>query len=123
MHLENRDVYEVVDNPPALITELIGKIKCWTDKYKDEAGMTKKIMDWVIPSEENHQPGNIYLNLKAHKPPHYPGRLITTGCSAFIENLSALTAYELKKSKLDYRVIDSPHVLRRLDDLNSSNVL
>ena len=123
IHLENREVYEIVQSPTLLITELIGKIKCWTETYQNEPGMTSKIVKWVIPSVETHQPGNIYLNLKAHKPPLYPGRLITTGCGAFIENLSALTAFELKKSKLDYRVIDSPHVLRKLDELNGGNIL
>ena len=85
--------------------------------------MTSKIIKWVIPSAETHQPGNIYLNLKAHKPPLYPRRLITTGCGALFENLSALTAFELKKSKLYYRIVDTPHVLRKLDELNSSNIL
>ena len=32
-------------------------------------------------------------------------------------------AYELKKAKLDYRVVDTPHVLRQIDKLNSSNIL
>ena len=87
--------------------------------------MTSKIIKWAIPSAETHQPGNIYLNLKAHKPPLYPARFITTGCGALIENLSALTAFELKKSKLDYRIVDTPHihVLRKLDELNSFNIL
>ena len=75
--------------------------------------MTSKITDWVIPSPDTHQPGNIYLNPKAHKPPLNPGRLITTGCGAFIENLSALTKY----------IVDTPHYLRRVDQLNSSNTL
>ena len=123
VHLQNQEVYEVVEDPPSLISELIAKIKCWTEKYKSEIGMTSKVTKWVIPSTDTHQPGNIYLNLKAHKPPLYPGRLITTGCGALIENLSALTAFELKKSKLDFRIVDSPHVLRKLDELNSSNIL
>ena len=32
-------------------------------------------------------------------------------------------AYGLKKAKLDYRVVDNPHVLRRIDKLNISNIL
>ena len=123
VHLGNREVYDVVDKPSELISELICKIKSWTEKYSNETGMSKKIIKWVIPDEETNNPGNIYLNLKAHKPPDYPGRLITTGCGSFIENLSALTAYELKKSKLDYRIVDTPHVLRKLDDFNNSQML
>ena len=30
---------------------------------------------------------------------------------------------KLEKAKLDYRVRDTPHVLRRIDKLNSSNIL
>ena len=73
--------------------------------------------------EFSNQPGNMYLNPKAHKPPLYPGRMITTGCGSYIENLSALTAYELKKAVLLYRIVDTPHFLRKIDDLNSSNIL
>ena len=101
VHLQNGEVYKVVAEPPSLISELIAKIQNWTEKCKTEIGMTSKIIKWVIPSAETHQPGNVYFNLKAHKPPLYPGRLITTGCGALIENLSALTAFELKKYKLD----------------------
>ena len=61
--------------------------------------------------------------MKAHKAPSYPGRRITTGCGVYIENLSALTAFELKKSVLDYRIVDTPHILRKLDALNSSQQL
>ena len=69
------------------------------------------------------RPGNMYLNPKAHKPPLYPGRMITTGCGLYIENLSALTAYELKKAILDYRIIDTPHFLRKIGNLNESTIL
>ena len=53
----------------------------------------------------------------------YPGRMITTGCGAYLENLSALTAYELKKAMLEYRIVDTPHFLRNIDSLNDSNIL
>ena len=69
-------VHEIVENPHALISDIIAKITSWTEKYKDERGMTNKITDWVIPSHDTHQPGNIYLNPKAHKPLLCPGRLI-----------------------------------------------
>ena len=86
--------------------------------------MTSKIVSWVIPNEADNTPGSKYLNLKAHKPQaNYPGRVITTGCGNFVENLSTLTAYELKKSHIEYRVIDTPHFLRKLDVLNNSCIL
>ena len=85
--------------------------------------MTKKIKEWVTPDTETQTPGNIYMNFKAHKPPAYPGRLITTGCNSYIENLSALTAHELQKVDLDYRLMDTPHFLRKIDEINDSEIL
>ena len=78
--------------------------------------MTKKITKWATPDVESQNLGNIYLNLKAHKPPAYPGRLITRGCNSYIENLSALTAHELKKVDLEYRIMDIPHFLRNYEN-------
>lgn len=123
VHLEDKSVYEVVDEPDKLVDSLIDKITDWTIEFKDEIGMTSKVKIWVIPNKDNNNPGNMYLNLKAHKPPLYPGRMITTGCSSFIENLSALTAYELKKSTLEYRIVDTPHFLRKIDEFNLSQKL
>ena len=76
-----------------------------------------------IPEKDEQTPGNIYINLKAHKPPTYPGRLITTGCNSYIENLSAITAYELKLVDIPYSLKDTPHFLRKIDDLNESKKL
>ena len=67
----------------------INEIKQWTEDFSNEPGMTPQIVTTVIPDIEINSPGNIYLNFKAHKPPDYPGRMITTGCTSFIENLSA----------------------------------
>ena len=123
VHLNDRSVYSIVYNVDNLVTEIINVITEWTIEFKDEIGMTSKIKDWVIPCADRNQPGNMYLNPKAHKPPLYPGRMITTGCGAYIENLSALTAYELKKANLEYRIVDTPHFLRKIDSLNASNIL
>ena len=123
VHLNDRSVYSIVNNVDDLVSELIDKISCWTVKFIEELGMSKKVREWVIPCAKLNQPGNMYLNPKAHKPPLYPGRMITTGCGSYIENLSALTAYELKKAILDYRIIDTPHFLRKIDSLNESTIL
>ena len=123
VHLNDRSVFSIVNNVDNLVSELIDKILCWTVKFKEELGMSKKVREWVIPCAELNQPGNMYLNPKAHKPPLYPGRMITTGCGSYIENLSALTAYELKKAILDYRIIDTTHFLRKIDNLNESTIL
>ena len=123
VHLDDRSVYSIVDNVDNLVLEIINVITDWTVTFKDEIGMTNKIKNWVIPCVDRNQPGNMYLNPKAHKAPLYPGRMITTGCGAYIENLSALTAFELKKANLEYRIIDTPHFLRKIDCLNSSSIL
>ena len=80
---------------------------------------------WLTPNDKN-KPGKAYMNFKKHKPEqNYPGRLITTCCGSFTENLSALTAIELKKRAhiLPYIAIDTNHVLRKLHELNESGVL
>ena len=123
VHLNDRTVYSIVDNLDNLVSDIINVITNWTISFKDEIGMTKKIREWVIPCVDLNRPGNMYLNPKAHKPPLYPGRMITTGCGSYIENLSALTAYELKKANLEYRIIDTPHFLRKIDSLNASTIL
>ena len=123
VHLNDRTVYSIVDNLDNLVSDIINVITNWTISFKDKIGMTKKIREWVIPCVDLNRPGNMYLNPKAHKPPLYPGRMITTGCGSYIENLSALTAYELKKANLEYRIIDTPHFLRKIDSLNASTIL
>ena len=47
-------MYEIVENPHALISDLIDKITSWIEKYKDKRGMTNKITDWVIPGHDTH---------------------------------------------------------------------
>ena len=74
-----RSVFSIVNNVDNLVLEIIDKILCWTVKFKEELGMSNKVREWVIPCAELNQPGNMYLNPKAHKPPLYPGRIITTG--------------------------------------------
>ena len=79
--LSDQETYEIVDKTTAA-EKTITEVKQWTTQYKKEKGMTEKIVKWVTPEIDEQNPGNIYLNLKAHKPPTYPGRLITTGCNS-----------------------------------------
>ena len=119
--LSDTETYEVVDKREAA-EKTITEIQQWTTQYEKEEGMTEKIKTWVTPDIDKQKPGNIYLNMKAHKPPTYPGRLITTGCNSYIENLSALTAHELKKVDLEYRLTDTPNFLRKIDELNETDI-
>ena len=120
MHLNDKTVHSIVDN---LVPDIIIVITNKTISFKDEIGMTKKMREWVILCVNLKQPDNMYLNPKAHKPPLYPGRMITTGCGSYVENLSALTAYELKKANQEYRIIDTPNFIRKIDSLNASTIL
>ena len=120
--LSNTETYEIVNEETAA-TKAITEVEKWTKVFKKEKGVTENIVKCITPNIEVQNPGNIYINLKAHKPPLYPGRLITTGCNSYIENLSALTAHELKKVEIPYALMDTPHFLRKVDDLNDSGIL
>ena len=122
-HLSDTSKYEVATDPNEAAIKLIKEILEWTKTFSDEKGMSTSIINGVIPDIEKQTPGKLYLNPKAHKPPLYPGRLITTGCNSYIEQLSAVTAHELKKCKIPYIIVDSPDFLRKIDDLNSSEKL
>ena len=75
----------------------------------------------ILPDEDS-KPGPFYMNIKKHKPPLYPGRLISTTCGSPIENLSAFTAYELNTcvEALEYRLKDTNNFILQLDDINAN---
>ena len=122
-HLNDRDKYIIIDDPVKEALEAKNAIVAWTEDFYTEAGMTTEVISCVVPDLEQQRCGNIYLNPKAHKPPLYPGRLITTGCNSYVENLSAVTAHELKKVQVPYVIIDRQQFLRKIDTINSSDLL
>ena len=64
--------------------------------------------------------------LQKHKPEKdFPGRLITSGCGSYTENISALVAIELKKCAFDLPHVlrDTNHLLQNIDDINLSGKL
>ena len=122
VHLKNTSTFNVVEDRARELDIIKKKITDWTITYKNEVGMTKKIVDWVIPAD-NCKAGANYVNPKRHKPAPYSGRLISTGCGTHIENLSALTGWQLKQCKLDYCLIDSDHFLSKVQEINSSGML
>ena len=122
-HLDDAETYIEIHNKPEAIKEVIQTVIQWTEDYKDEKGMTKKVKNWIIPTEEQ-KPGNMYCNPKAHKPEkNYPGRLISTGCDTYIKNLSILTSHELKKVPLKYNLKDTNALLRNIEDINKKGTL
>ena len=120
--LNNAEKFEVVEDVAEEIQIVTEKITKWTEKYSSEPGMTKKIAQWVIP-DNKCKTGTNYVNIKRHSEPPYKNRLISTGCGAHIENLSALTSWELKKCHLEYCLIDSAHFLAKLKHLNNTGTL
>ena len=119
----NSETFELITNQDTAINSCIESISNWTLKYCDEPGMTNKVVKWVIPNHEN-EPGNNYINLKAHKPQkQYPGRLISTGCNSFTKNLAILTSYELKKVDLEFCLKDTNEFLRQIDAFSKSGKL
>ena len=123
VHLSDTSKYEVITDLNSAASKIIEDITQWTQAFSDQKGMTKSVVNSVMPRLEEQSPGKLYINPKAHKPPLYPGRLITTGCNSYIEQLSAITAHELKKYNVPYVIIDSPEFLRKIDELNSSAIL
>ena len=120
------DLYERVDDKEAITQEVTQGIKDWAEKWiEQEKFLTKKLINWIIPSP-NTQPGKIYLNYKKHKPEkNFPGRLITSGCGSFTENISDLIGAELKEVafKLPYVLKDTNQLLRKIEQVNKSGSL
>ena len=67
--------------------------------------MSKKVSEWAIPCAELNQPGNMYLSPKSQGPQtsalvSWENNYHWLWLRSYIENLSALTAYELKNATL-----------------------
>ena len=122
VHIYDQETFQKVNKDEAEKQTRL-EISKWCYKYEDEAGVTAKLCQWLMP-DDSCKPGNNYVNPKAHKPEKdYPGRLISTGCASAIKNLSALTAHELTKVELDYAIKDANHILRKIEEINQSGVL
>lgn len=123
VHLDDSTTYEKVADEFIAVKNVKEAVENWKSKYKEEPGMTDKIKEFVTPNDKC-KPGNNYVNPKAHKPSkNYPGRCISTGCASHTNNLSALTAEELKKVQLPYIATDTNDVLRKIEDVNRSKLL
>ena len=122
-HLQDPSTFIMIQNKKDAIALVTKKITEWTINYREEPGMTKNIVEWIVPDESNKS-GNNYVNPKAHRPEkNYPGRMISTGCASFTKNLSALTAYELNKAELKYVLQDTNHLLRNIEDINRKGII
>ena len=66
VHLQDPNTFQVMDDKKGAVANVTSAVKDWTLMYKNEPGMTTKLMNWVI-SDESKKPGNNYVNPKAHK--------------------------------------------------------
>ena len=96
------------------------KIQDWVDKWVEKNELSEKLGIWLVNTEA--KPGAVYQNYKAHKPPLYPGRTITSGCGGPTERLAKWIELHLSKvlKFLKYRIQDTSQLLRELDMLNDS---
>ena len=80
---------------------------------------------FISPKGQNvsYLKGICSISCLLEKVKNYIKKCISTGCASFIKNISALTAYELCKVPLPYCLKDTNHLLRKIHDLNCSNVL
>ena len=121
----NSDNYEKILDNTSMRCTVYDAIKNWCDRWSSEPLLTPKILEWVTP-DVTKKPGKFYLNYKKHKPEkNFPGRLITSGCGSLTENISILTSIELKKRAhmLTHVILDTNALLRKIDDVNDSEML
>lgn len=113
----NTSTYEKITDKQQMRDQVIKLIHDWIQKWS-HLGLSENLIKWLLPSE-NNQPGAAYMNYKVHKP-GLPGRLITSGCNSFTENLSDFTAIFLKERQkiLPHITLDINQFLRRIEDLN-----
>ena len=121
--LQDTSTFKTIANPTQTITNTTSSITDWTINHKEELGMSTNFKEWVIPNDEN-LPGVNYMNIKAHKPEkNFPGRLISTGCNSYIQNLAIFTAQELKKVQLKHCLKGTNDLLQKIKLLNESGIL
>ena len=121
----NSGLYTQIDNKSLILTEVTMAIEAWCSKWENEKLLTPTLCQWLTP-DNSRKPGNIYMNYKRHKPEsNFPGRLITSGVGSLTENISSLVALELKPlaKHLPHVLTDTNHLLRRLKEINDSNII
>lgn len=119
------DLYEMIIEQSTMYIEVVDIISSWCCKWENEHRLTPTLCQWITP-DATRRPGFIYMNYKRHKPQsNFPGRLITSGVGSLTENLSSLVALELKPLvlQLPHVLIDTNHLLRRLQEINGSNII
>ena len=115
--------YKYIEDHGHMSNMVVNKIESWVEKWKHLDVLSDKLLKWTVPNNTN-APGKAYMNYKKHKEGH-PGRLITSGCGSYTENLSEFTAHFLKERQklLPHVAIDINQVLRKIDEINYSGSL
>ena len=79
---QDPSTFIMIQNKEDAIKLVTKEIAEWTINYKEEPGMTKNIVEWIVQDKRN-KAGNSYVKPKAHRPEkNYPGRMISTGCAS-----------------------------------------
>ena len=81
------------------------------------------MIETFIPSISVNKPGNVYLNIKVHKPFPRAGCLITTGYGSYIENISALDHETLLHKLHHFGIRGTAHSLLNLILPTEVNIL
>lgn len=112
--------YSTLQQTPSEATErIVSLIQSWADKWQREGEISEKIKKWIISPDA--KPGSIFQNYKAHKPPDFPPRTISSGCGGPTERIAQWIEVELSRHlhQLTYRIQDTSHLIRKLEDLKS----
>ena len=95
-------------------------INNWIEKWYAKKVVDNSWKDFI--SWDSHSAGKMYGLVKTHKA-NNPVRIITSGCSTAVENLSIFVEKVLYKEVeiIPSRIKDTSHMLDIIDNLNDSN--
>ena len=121
--LSNTNVYEKIADGPGIVVDINNRIRAWADEWEYQQQISSNIAKWVV--NPNATAGYFYKTYKAHKPPLYPTRTITSACGSPTERLSQWLDYFLSPiaRSLEHQIEDTNDILRKIKTLNESGQL
>lgn len=121
-----QNVYRKID--PVMILAHHGKIKDFIEDSVVDKIIKKELGDQLVP--EHPAEGRAYGMPKTHKPLGEgknlpPMRLVVSGCRSNTENISHFVNHHTSHipEMMDSFIQDTPHLLRMLQDINSTTTL
>ena len=118
--LGDESKFQKLDTDPTAV--YLARIKEWCEVHIDKGFLTRRLADWLIPS--NARPGAIYGCYKTHKDPPTL-RVITSACGTASENLGRFVAHHLKPlaSNLKFVLRDTTQFLNVLEEIKQKGPL